>query len=132
MIFSVLVEPLVLTCKMIFVPVGTPPKRGAKNILPPAPSPVPTETDYKTEESQAELRLLDEEIMQDTTENDTNNQTKKKTKPNTLETKEVTASFKCQIVMAILALLALIPLICIVIYLVGMFWKVPSTMTITS
>ena len=117
---------------MIFVPVGTPPKRGAKNLLPPAPSPVPTETDYKTEESQAELRLLDEEIMQDTTENDTSNQAKEKTKPNTPETKEVTASFKCQIVMAILALLALIPLICIVIYLVGMFWKVPSTLTITS
>ena len=103
--------------------------------MPPAPSPVPSETDYKTEESQAELRLLDEEIMQESAENDINNRTKKRNnsnRTNTPNTKEEPASFKCQIVMAILALLALIPLIGIVIYLVGMFWKVPSTLTVTS
>ena len=119
-----------------FLPADTPPKRGAEVILPP-PSPVSTETDYKTEESQAELRLLDEEIMQEAaTENHLNNGQATKNHNNipnnTPKTTEITASFKCQIVMAILALLALIPLIGIVIYLVGMFWKVPSTLTMTS
>ena len=48
------------------------------------------------------------------------------------KTEAVNASFRCQMVMAICAVLGLIPLLCIVIYLVGMFWMVPSTLNLTS
>ena len=48
------------------------------------------------------------------------------------EAEAVPASFRCQMVMAICAVLGLIPLLCIVIYLVGMFWMVPSTLNLTS
>ena len=44
----------------------------------------------------------------------------------------VPALFRCQMVMANCAVLGLIPLLCIVIYLVGMFWMVPSTLNLTS
>ena len=114
--------------------VNTPPKRGAEVILP-TPSPVPSDTDYKTEECQAELRLLDEETLQ-ANDNDTKSKSNPKTGGHGSSNPQLSIvnnpSFKCQIVMAILAILALIPLICIVIYLVGMFWKVPSTLSMTS
>ena len=126
-------------CFFLFL-VNTPPKRGAEVISPPTPT-QSTETDFKSEECQAELRLLDEETLQsgnesaDTTAAAGDNSLLNKQNPNMARprTPPATApSFRCQIVMAILAILALIPLICIVIYLVGMFWKVPSTLPMTS
>ena len=44
----------------------------------------------------------------------------------------LSVSFRCQMVMAICAVLGLIPLLCIVIYLVRMFWMVPSALKLTS
>ena len=106
----------------------------------------PEETDYKIEgEGQAELRLLDEETVQASDDVNTNTSAKNKNgleglnqKPEKTEAEKraeaeaVPASFRCQMVMAICAVLGLIPLLCIVIYLVGMFWMVPSTLNLTS
>ena len=126
----------------------TPPKRSAEVILPTSPSPVlsesPEETDYKIEgEGQAELRLLDEETVQasddvNTRTNDQNSLGGSNPEPEKTEAEKraeaeaVPASFRCQMIMAICAVLGLIPLLCIVIYLVGMFWMVPSTLHLTS
>ena len=117
---------------------NTPPKRGAEVISPPTPTPS-TETDFKSEECQAELRLLDEETLQSGNESaDTTVTAPGDNSLNHKQNQNIAGaappepnppSFRCQIVMAILAILALIPLICIVIYLVGMFWKVPSTLS---
>jgi len=125
----------------------TPPKKSAEVILPTSPSPVLSEeTDYKIEgEGQAELRLLDEETVQASDDINTNIPAKNQKAPGGLkqepektqaekraESESVPASFRCQMVMAICAVLGLIPLLCIVIYLVGMFWMVPSTLNLTS
>ena len=133
---------------IIFLSDGdTPPKKSAEVILPTSPSPVLSEeTDYKIEgEGQAELRLLDEETVQASDDINTNIPAKNKKAPGgskqepektqaekRVESESVPASFRCQMVMAICAVLGLIPLLCIVIYLVGMFWMVPSTLNLTS
>ena len=133
---------------IIFLSDGdTPPKKSAEVILPTSPSPVLSEeTDYKIEgEGQAELRLLDEETVQASDDINTNIPAKNQKAPGgskqepektqaekRAESESVPASFRCQMVMAICAVLGLIPLLCIVIYLVGMFWMVPSTLNLTS
>ena len=110
---------------------------------PPFQSPI---SDPSTSEPPIELRSLDEVQVCDTTysnqheiDDESNNrrlsdESKNDSRPTTTSNPDLTnkTSVKCQIVIAFLCILGLIPLFGIVIYLVGMFYGVPSTTSYTS